>query len=258
MMPAVVLISGMSGAGKSTLAELLRERYGLIHFDADCWTVGRDPVAEAGATIKPEDFEAAAEKVPEITKLRMEYKEELTKVFQGGMADAGPVERFYSPMVAKVQEVRVANPGKGIVMSRAVFFRIERDVLRKLFGDDFVCVVLCLSGQLLANRRLERAKREAAEGGKTLEEHVMGYPSAMIPGETAEQKLAFLGNPQFNAKDGEADEPNTFNLRMTEETSKDTMLSEAAALLQLSRESWLGTQLCQRLSVLLCCQVRPP
>lgn len=63
-MPAVVLVSGMSGAGKSTLAELLCEKYGLIHFDADCWTVGRDPVAEAGATITPADFQAAPEKVP--------------------------------------------------------------------------------------------------------------------------------------------------------------------------------------------------
>lgn len=233
-MPAVVLISGMSGAGKSTLAELLREKYGLVHFDADCWTVGRDPVAEAGAIITPEDFEGAAEKVPEITKLRMEYKDELTKVFQGGTADVEPVERFYNPMVAKVQEVRKANPGKGIVMSRAVFFRIERDVLRELFGDDFSCVVLCSSGELLAKRRLERTQREASEAGKTLEEHVMGYPAAMVPGETAEQKLAFLGNTQFNAKDGEADEPNTFNLRMTEVTTTDTMLSEAAAFLQLA------------------------
>ena len=62
------------------------------------------------------------------------HKDELTKVFKGGTADVGPVERFYIPMVEKVQEVRQAHPGKGIVMSRAVFFRIERDVLRTLLG----------------------------------------------------------------------------------------------------------------------------
>ena len=40
----------------------------------------RDPVAEAGATIKPEDMQAAAEKVPEITKLRVEYTRKATEV----------------------------------------------------------------------------------------------------------------------------------------------------------------------------------
>ena len=33
----------------------------------------------------------------------------------------------------------------GIVMSRGVFLRQERDVLRALLGGDFACVVLCCS-----------------------------------------------------------------------------------------------------------------
>lgn len=231
-MPAVVLISGMSGAGKSTLAKLMCERHGFIHFDADCWTVGRDPVAEAGAMIKPEDFHAAAERVPEITKLRKEYTVELIKGFQGGTPDFSP---YYTAMVAKIQDVRTANPGMGIVLSSGVFLRQERDVLRALIGDDFTCVVMCMSPELLGNRRLERTKREAAETGKTLEEHVMAYPASLVPGETFEDKIKFLGNTKGpTAKEGEADEPDTFNLRVTEETTKDAMVSEASALLQLS------------------------
>lgn len=148
-MPSVVLITGMSGAGKSTLAELLRGKYGLVHFDGDCWIVGRDPVAEAGAIIPPEDFQAMPEKVPEIAKLKEAWNAEGRNIFAGGTPDIGPIERFYTPLVASVKEVHAANPGKGIVMSHAAFLREERDVLRKLFGDDFACLVLCSSSEVM-------------------------------------------------------------------------------------------------------------
>ena len=63
----------------------------------------------------------------------------------------------------------------------------------------------------------------------------MSYPASMAPGDTAEGKLKFLFNPNMPAycRDGEPDEPNTFNLRITEETAKATMLSEASELLGL-------------------------
>ena len=84
-MPSVVLITGMSGVGKSTLAELLREKYGLVHFDGDCWIVGRDPVAEAGAKkIPPEDWQAMPGKVPEIAKSKEARNAEGRNIFAGG------------------------------------------------------------------------------------------------------------------------------------------------------------------------------
>lgn len=233
-MPAVVLISGMSGAGKTTLADGLCAKHGMIHFDADCWIVGRDPVAEAGATITPEDFQGAETKVPEITKLRMGYMGELMKAFKGGTPDIAPIESFYKPLVAKVEELRAANPGVGIVVSRGSFLRQERDVCRALFGDDFACVVMCVSPELLGNRRLERTKREAAEAGKTLEEHVMAYPASLVPGDTFEAKLKFLGSTNGpTGKEGDADEKDTFNLRITAETTKDAMIDETIAFLKL-------------------------
>mmetsp|Transcript_129294 Transcript_129294/g.322289 ORF Transcript_129294/g.322289 Transcript_129294/m.322289 type:complete len:250 (-) Transcript_129294:65-814(-) len=235
-MPAVVVISGSSGAGKSTLAELLSHKHGSIHFDGDCWTVGRDPVAEAGATITPEDFANAPDKVPEITKLRMEYKDEMLKAFRGSTMDEERlVKGFYGRMVASINEVRAANPGRVVLLSRASYLRQERNVLRKLIGDDLSCLVLCVSAELLATRRLERTKREAAESGKSLEEHVMSYPASMVPGDTPEERLKFLGSTALpTTQEGEADEPDTFNVRITEETSKDEMLKESEDLLGLS------------------------
>jgi chloramphenicol 3-O-phosphotransferase len=235
-MPKIVLVSGVPSAGKTTLAELLRDKCGWIHFDGDCWTVGRDPVTEAGANIMPEDFQNAAEEVPEITKLKMELKDVVMAILTGGHVDLVSMERFYGAMIAKIQEVRAEQPGKEIVLSRATFVRQERDVLRKLLGNDFACVMLCASPALLGKRKVERAQREAEEAGRTFKKHVMAYPAMLVPGNTFEERVDVLSNKsgpfaRLGAKEGDAEETDTLNIRMTEATSRGVILGEACAFL---------------------------
>jgi cytidylate kinase len=235
-MGRVVVVGGTFGAGKTTYCDVLGKKHGFVHFDSDCFVLGYDPVADAGKTLTGADQKNAAEKVPELTKLRFEYRAERERALQSG--DTPDVQRMvglFKAIVAKIEEVRRANPEKDILVPRPVFFREERDIFRSLLGEDFACVMICCSNDVLAERRLRRLKNQASEKGVTIHEFVMTFPEGILQGNTPEEKIEFMmvntSAPAVRA--GESDEPYVYTVHVTKETTTDDILNDTAAFLGL-------------------------
>ena len=222
-------MTGCGGSGKTTLGEGLRNKYGFLHWDADQFYNGMDPIKDAA---KPVNLESDAYKNrPQelVQAWDKAQKEGYYKLFQKEPTEFSAFQPLYDLMTDRIIKDRASNKNKHIVMSQVVFTREIRDYLRKKLGDDLVFIILNTKKELLVQRLLDRTEEECKEMGVTLIDRIKSWnPDMDVEG--LKSHLAASSNG-FEFK--EDDEPNTYQIDIDETVNVNDVLSKVANFLNL-------------------------
>jgi len=229
----LVFVSGHSGAGKTTLAEGLKKHYGFVHFDGESWMFGMDPVAQSNVTPTAEILSKVP---PERAALARDMTENCyNKISAGEEPMREAYERFYRAMLEDVRARRAEMSGQDVVVSHAPYLRVMRDFCRTELGEDVTFLVINVPVVVLQERVKMRLTAFATAQGKSLEEFVM---QGHIPGkDTFEERMeSMMGNVKGLSEAVMPDEPNTFQLEVTPDSTPDTVLASACTCLGISIE----------------------
>jgi len=213
-----------SCAGKSTTTNLLTS-CGFIRYEGDTWCVGGDPIKEPDliptpALLKTRPSEMAKAVTEAIGVGR-------TKLGKGEYVPWKVWEDFYRLLSRDIASRCGTMREQDFIITFAVYQRSERDYLREMLGRNLTFLLLNVPEELLAERIHDRTRHKAKEKGMTLEE----YCSAFHPGKTATEVFADWKLRRSGFQPKQLDEPNTVQIDVTWEMSKDHVARAAAELL---------------------------
>eukprot|EP01084_Bolivina_argentea_P257118 433107_1 len=221
----VIWITGRSGAGKTTLGENFKSLSNYIHFDADQFAHGKDPVKDSGTTIeKTHGSNRPKELVDAYDNLAV--KEGYHGIFQGKKPDISVWTPFYDLLIDEINNKKSQYPGKNIVVTQSVYPRYVRDYLRDILKNDLIFIIIDASLDLLPERHIIRAHERAAEIGQTADEYLKQFGYSI---EKIKSEVAPMTEKGFEPM--EENEPNTFQIVVNKNMSKNDVFVEAKRLL---------------------------
>eukprot|EP01124_Arcella_intermedia_P026273 TRINITY_DN4896_c0_g1_i1.p1 TRINITY_DN4896_c0_g1~~TRINITY_DN4896_c0_g1_i1.p1 ORF type:complete len:211 (+),score=17.34 TRINITY_DN4896_c0_g1_i1:42-674(+) len=173
-MAKLVWVTGRSGAGKSTLAESLKSTYNFLHFDVDVWSLGGDPITEAGELPTPERLAQNSRK-----HLWEPFVANYIKLFNGEETDMAVWEAFYEPLCKDILERWKAIPDCRMVIAQSVYLRRVRDYIRtQLPAVEFI--ILDTPAHLSSRRKVQQILESEHGVGKKEEDFLPIYDRNQI------------------------------------------------------------------------------
>ena len=150
----LTLITGPPGSGKSTSAGIIAESQGWIFYEGDGFLLGFNPYVFPNES----QVDARSEKPALIGPGMAKRGEALSAFFvnqealgSNATTDRSATDRYFTLMAEDIKRER-ARVGGDWVVSFAVKRRKDRDVFRKVLGEQLVCVVLDISLDLVKER----------------------------------------------------------------------------------------------------------
>jgi len=225
--PRFVFVTGSSGSGKTSLSKGLKRENDFIHFDVDMWTNGGDPINNAGEAPMAEYTKNLT---PEIQNaIRTIVQKVYMNLWSNRAPDPKGWEKFYDLVLGVYMKRKKELEGRHIIFDHAVYVRENRDYIRKILGDDLVFLLLDTSGELLYNRIEARTTNQAKSAGMSLKEWVKSWNN----GHTVESVKAMWRRNITGFQPMHPDEPNTFQITITEDVSIRDVLKWAQDILDL-------------------------
>jgi len=158
----IVFISGPPGSGKSTIAGIIANTDNWIHYEGDGFYLGFNPYVFPNES----QVEARSDKPsligPGMRKRMMALLKSLKnhhELEQNITTDRTPIDNYYTLMAENIKSERKRVGGDWII-SFAIEKRMDRDIFRKVIGDDLIFVVLDISKELQIERLQGRGEGE--------------------------------------------------------------------------------------------------
>lgn len=229
----VVFVTAPSGGGKTTLGEALKANHEFLHFDVDSWDYVGDPffnMSDAdGATIK----KLRESRSPQFAAA-MEAMSVCIQRMLAGESDfhTSAVDEFYAMLGADIKKTLAEFPNRDMVISRMVYTKRQRDLVRKHIPDvEFM--ILEVDASLLQDRIWNRFVRRASDFGMTPEEYCesRSTPEKRI---TVEHLVdTWMSKSAVGWEAASASEPRTFSIDVTAAMTTEDVQRRAEDLLGL-------------------------
>ena len=158
----IAFISGPPGSGKSTIAGILAKQHKWVYYEGDGFFLGFNPYVFPNES----QVDARAEKPALIGAGMAARGGALVGFFfnqyqlnRNETTDRTPTEQYYELMAEDIKRERSRVGGNWVVVY-AITKRSDRDVFRRVIGDDLKFVVLDISLELVKERLAGRGKGE--------------------------------------------------------------------------------------------------
>merc|ERR1712223_1946475 len=214
--------SGPPGAGKSTTAQLMARNNGYIYYEADCMSIFVNPFVDVNA---PEPSIAQMNQKPlkglnEKTIKAIESRNEMHNKMSapGYEFDADDMTEQFSIIVDASCEDTIRQRqrlGGDWTVAFAIFSRAQRDIVRKLLGNDVIFIILQLTPETHHKRLLGR--------GEEMDGDMAGIFDSMTK----------MYEPAGK------DEKNAFDVHITEEMTPDDVAQKVLDILEKKNEDEL-------------------
>lgn len=219
----LIFITGRSAAGKTSLGQAFKSM-GFVHFDADQFAHGNDPIKDAG---KPHDPRDKLKRSKELeAAFTLCTKQGFEALFNGESPDLSVWTPFFSMLCVEVGRARDKYKDKDMVVTYAVYLRSIRDYIRKtLKNENVTFLILNPPPALLADRGMKRVLEVAEKARKTPQQYLQewGIDLDQIKG------MQFRMTNGFEVK--QMDEPDTVQIDVDKQMSKEDVFEEAKRLL---------------------------
>lgn len=237
--PRLILVAGKSCSGKTTLAELLKARHGFLHFDVDTWTRGGAYLEETKWPTPEQGEQWKATRTPELASA-VEKFEAMSEAAEPGVPfPPDAVDDLLEMLCKEVLKVRGQHPDRDMVISWLPYSHVWRDKLRTGLGSDLECLILAVPDKLLEARQWDRLEKWCRDTmGMTLDELIEKMNREKGTSTTREDLgKCWCGSSHLRHFDPAQDgEPRTQCITLTEEMTRDDVLSLAEAVLGLQAD----------------------
>ena len=155
-------ITGPPGSGKSTTGGIIAKDHDWVNYEGDGFTFGFNPYVfpnESQVDARSDKPALIGEGMLARGWAIVEFGDNQMKRFANITTDRSPTDRFYNLMSEDILKERKRVGGDWIV-TYAVAKRADRDVIRKVLGEDLIFVVLDISLDLVIERLEGRGQRE--------------------------------------------------------------------------------------------------
>jgi len=184
-----LFVSGYRGSGKTSLGERLKRDHNFLHFNADVWVFGGDPILESGEI---PDVAMMARRDPALNEIFDTMMEKGYGALASGAA--APLDvwvPFHSRLCAAIRKIREDNIARDLVVSFSVHMASVREYIREQLGSSLLFVILYPSVDQVGRRRYEHLKETAALKKMTLAQtlHLFRGPHASPEADLSEDVL---------------------------------------------------------------------
>ena len=208
----ILWISGPPGSGKSTSGLLLARNSGHVYYEADCFFWQSNPYISTDVE-EPSNTMFTQKHLKNVPQQRIDAATDgLNHFLSMGDANGYSFEKmckFYKAIADDVikEHKRI---GGDFVVAHAVPTRKSRDYIRTLFGENLTFVVLYMSKE----DEINRIKTRHGEG------------------EAADSVVAMLTNLYDLYEPATKDEPNSINVIVTKDMSREDVVKEILKCLE--------------------------
>lgn len=200
----IVWLSGAPGMGKSTTAQILAREDGFVYYEGDCFPKLKNPyipLDAAGSLSSAAPNKQKPLKGPgmkERAAVAQIYKEACGRIMQGQPCNTDELKKFYTAMATDILNEKKRIGGNWAV-AHMILQREVRDHLRDILGPKLVFICLTMSQE--DRRERVRSRHDGAEGA-----------------------VKIMDTFEMLMEPGAEDEPNTVNLTVTADMSKDDVV----------------------------------
>lgn len=218
----LIIITGRPAAGKTTLGEAFNTLDNYIHFDVDHFTNGKDPVLDSNKIMEKKDELQRSNAL--MVAVELSKKHGFQALFDGKSTDLAVWTPFYSLVCDEVKRTRVQFEDKHIVITHAVYLRSVRDYIRETLGGEVTFLILNTSTNLLPVRGVNRISEIAKRNKQTPQQYLDQWQVKL------EDIHAKMVRNQRGFELMQQDEPDTFQLDITENMSRADVFEKAKEL----------------------------
>jgi len=184
----IVWLSGAQGMGKSTSAQILARDHGYVYYEADCFSMLKNPFNDVHA-------EEPSKNIVKLKTLKGNGTEERVKLVQKAETVFGPMmmgqeydknilNEFYAELSKDILQQKQRIGGDWAI-ALVVFKREFRDTIRDILGPNLTFVHLTMDTE---DRRERLAQRH--EGNENLKETLEAFEKVLdITDDTEEPNL---------------------------------------------------------------------
>ena len=203
---SLMWISGPPGSGKSTSGLLLARNSGYVYYEADCFFWQNNPYISTDVD-EPSNEMFTQKHLRNVSQERVDIAVDGFKNFLS-MSDPNAYNfekmcEFYKAISEDVSKEQ-KRIGGDFVVAHAIPSRKARDYVRTIFGDNLIFVVLHMSKE----DEIKRIKTRHGEG------------------EAADSVVAMLTSLYDMYEPATEDEPNSVNVVVTENMSREEVVQE--------------------------------
>jgi len=155
-------ITGPPGSGKSTVAGIIAKDHDWIYYEGDGFFLGFNPYVfpnESQVNARSDKPALIGEGMAARGGALVEFLVNQEKLSANVTSDRSPTDRYYTLMAKDILKERKRVGGDWVVVF-AMAKRVDRDVIRKVLGNDLTFVVLDISLDLVIERLKGRGEGE--------------------------------------------------------------------------------------------------
>ena len=158
----LVILMGLPGSGKSTTGGIIAKDHDWVNYEGDGFSFGFNPYVfpnESQVDARSDKPALIGEGMSARGLAIVEFFVNQMQRFANITTDRSPTDRYYNLMSKDILKERERVGGDWIV-TYAVAKRADRDVIRKVLGEDLIFVVLDISLELVIERLEGRGQGE--------------------------------------------------------------------------------------------------